>query len=297
MRCIGSLHDERQAKHLSDFFAVSGIEHRMDMESPGTWDVWIYAEDQLERARQIYQDYLKNPPVAFDPHVAHKAEALRQKVIDEYKKNQARHIDVRTQWQGRGFFREAPITFVLIAVSVLVALYSQLGSAPQKVLHLFISEYRGGLPEISNGQIWRLITPVFLHFGFLHVFFNLMWLKDLGAVIEKVKGSAFYLFLFVVTAVFSNLGQYFYSGPSFGGMSGVVYGFLGYVWMKGRFDPGSGLILMPGVVTMMMIWFVVCLTGFLGPVANAAHGVGLLVGVIVGLVESGFFKNLKKHLG
>jgi GlpG protein len=60
--------------------------------------------------------------------------------------------------------------------------------------------------------------------------------------------------------------------------------------MKGRFDPGSGLVLQPGIVTMMMIWFVLCLTGLLGPVANTAHGVGLLVGVLMGLVEAKMFR-------
>lgn len=299
MRCIGSIQDERQAKHLSDFLTLSGIEHRIAADESGVWEVWIYSEDKIDRARQIFTGYLKSPPLIIDPHQSQRAEVLRKKVIDEYKKNQPRHIDVRTQWYSSSSWHAAPITIVLIAISVLVALYSELGSATERVIHLFITEYRvegqhlayyTGLPEITEGQIWRLVTPAFLHFGFLHVFFNLMWLKDLGAVIERVKGSWFFLVLFLLTTIPSNLGQYYMSGPSFGGMSGVVYGLLGYVWMKGRFDPGSGLILMPGIVTMMMIWFVICLTGLFGPVANTAHGVGLVTGIVIGLLETKVLK-------
>ena len=45
--------------------------------------------------------------------------------------------------------------------------------------------------------------------------------------------------LVLVIAALSNLGQYFVSGPNFCGISGVVYGLFGYIWMKGRFDPAS----------------------------------------------------------
>ena len=75
-------------------------------------------------------------------------------------------------------------------------------------------------------------------------------------------------------------------GPVFGGMSGVVYGLLGYVWIRGKFDPGSGLYLHSYTVTMMIIWFVACLTGVLGPIANTAHAAGLVMGMAWGYLSS-----------
>ncbi len=69
-------------------------------------------------------------------------------------------------------------------------------------------------------------------------------------------------------------------------MSGVVYGLLGYVWIRGKLDPGSGLYVHPTTVTMMIIWFVACVSGILGPVANAAHAAGLALGMGWGWVAS-----------
>jgi GlpG protein len=89
-------------------------------------------------------------------------------------------------------------------------------------------------------------------------------------------------------AVISNLGQYYTnrsidnSGPFFGGMSGVVYGLFGYVWMKSRYDPGAGFYMHPNLVFWMLVFFIVCLAGFIPNVANAAHGFGLAVGIVLG---------------
>jgi len=80
-------------------------------------------------------------------------------------------------------------------------------------------------------------------------------------------------------AIPSNLAQYAVSGPTFGGMSGVVYGLLGYIWIRGKFDPGAGLRLHPSTVTMMIAWYFLCWTGWVGPVANTIHTVGLLIGM------------------
>ena len=65
-------------------------------------------------------------------------------------------------------------------------------------------------------------------------------------------------------------------------MSGVVYGLLGYIWMRGKFDPGSGLYLHPSTVTMMIIWFFACFTPIIPNVANAAHAAGLVIGIAWG---------------
>jgi len=72
----------------------------------------------------------------------------------------------------------------------------------------------------------------------------------------------------------------------FGGMSGVVYGLLGYIWLRGKFDPGSGLYLHPSTVTMMAIWFVACFTPIIPHVANAAHAAGLVMGLGWGYLSS-----------
>ena len=142
------------------------------------------------------------------------------------------------------------------------------------------------LVEVRHGQVWRLITPIFLHFGPMHFFFNMLWLWDLGNSVEKRQGTFFFGMFILVVAILSNVAQFAISGPNFGGMSGVVYALLGYVWMKSRYDSASGYFLHSATVVMMSIWFFLGFTGFTGNIANTVHAVGLGVGVALGYTSA-----------
>ena len=83
----------------------------------------------------------------------------------------------------------------------------------------------------------------------------MFWLHDLGGQIEKRKGPKFFISFILVIALVSNLAQFILSGPAFGGMSGVVYGLFGYVWVKTRLDPGDGFRLDPTVAMIMFGFF------------------------------------------
>ena len=129
--------------------------------------------------------------------------------------------------------------------------------------------------------MWRLVTPIFLHFGPLHILFNMLWLRQLGAVLELRRGSRRFLTTVLLIAILSNVAQYLNGGPTFGGMSGVVFGLFGYIWIKSRYAPQDGLYMPPRMVFWMIAMFLFCLSGRLGPVANTAHGVGMMVGMVI----------------
>ena len=80
----------------------------------------------------------------------------------------------------------------------------------------------------------------------------------------------------------SNLIEYAVDGPQFGGMSGVAFGLFGYAWMKSEFDPDAGIVISQTSVAMMLGFFVLCMTGWIGNIANAAHFVGLIAGILLG---------------
>ncbi len=128
-------------------------------------------------------------------------------------------------------------------------------------------------------QPFRLIGPVFFHFSLLHIAFNTMWWWQLGGSIEKVMGKWELLQLFLFSAVLSNVGQFLVSGPNFGGLSGVVYGVVGYVWWAGWLAPERELTLSKPIVGFLLFWL---LLGFVDvlPInmANTAHLLGLVAG-------------------
>src|SRR5262249_27422424 len=150
---------------------------------------------------------------------------------------------------------------------------------------LYFSEYMGrSFPEISDGQVWRLVTPIFLHGGWLHLLFNMLWLFELGGMIEILEGPRKLATLMLVLAVLATTAQYMLSGPSFLGMSGVVYGLLGYVWMMSRHHAGTRYVMPTQTVYFMLVWLVVCLVGIIPNVANAEHVVGFVVGTAWGFL-------------
>ena len=179
--------------------------------------------------------------------------------------------------------RLPPLTTALVAICVVIARASGFGRSLAALSPFLITRYQdAGLPEIVAGQYWRLITPVFIHFGILHITFNMLWLWQLGSAIEQRQGWRDLTLLMVVIGVTSNLAQFYATGPLFGGMSGVVYGLLGYFWMQGRFNPRFGMALQRPVVVMMLAWFVICWAGLVGNIANVAHTAGLVMGIVVG---------------
>ncbi len=294
MRPIGRLSDENQAQHFGDFLYAQGIENQVDVAADGRWEIWVLDDDKVEPAQQALTAFTQQPD---DPRFAQAARvAVRRRKQDEQAKvgKRTRMID------GRMIFYSPPVpvgilSIVLIAISVGVAILTELGARGRFVQPLLISQDEfsadpaaglSWLPEVRHGQIWRLFTPIFLHFGFLHIFFNMLWLRDLGSVIEARKSPWLLLALVVVIAGISNVAQYLVAGPIFGGMSGVVYGLLGYVWMQGKFNPASQLSLEPQTVTFMILWFFVCLFGLVGNVANMAHAAGLILGIAWGFLDA-----------
>jgi GlpG protein len=175
------------------------------------------------------------------------------------------------------------VTILLIVASIAVAAASQLGASQDVLLRLYIG---GRLTGIPPAEPWRLVTPIFIHFGVLHLLVNMWWTWDLGRMIEAKRGHLFLATFVLAVAVPSNLLQYVVSGsPFFGGMSGVVYGLLGYVWMRMRFDPGAGYRLHRIDVFAMLAWFALCWSGLVGSIANWAHSCGLAFGVAAGALE------------
>ena len=153
------------------------------------------------------------------------------------------------------------LTIVLIGLSVLASIAVLSGSRAAVEPLLIASPGGRGFSQVVSGEVWRLVTPIFVHFGLLHILFNMMWLWDLGGAIERRKGPLFLGGFVIATGIASNVAQYVIAGsPFFGGMSGVVYALLGYVWMQGRYNPDFGIALHQSTVIMMLGWYVLCWT-------------------------------------
>ena len=317
MRTIGEFSNEQEARRLGDYLYANGIANDVD-EEDGEWMLWVHDDDQLPQAEAELAKFLSDPAAHRYAQAEGQAARVRKEEAQANARAAKRQVDVRTQVLGQSAMGTPYLTFFMIGLCVLV---QALAVAEKDLSRLHISgidltvetksrmtpgkqlQYRAKkifLPEVTGqkvrlpdgekvvgrGQVWRLVTPIFLHFGWMHIIFNLYWLYFLGGGMEGRLGTGQFLLFILAAAILSNLGQYLLSGPNFGGMSGVNYGLFGYLWIRGNRDPNFGLQLDQGTITMLLIWFAICFTGLVGNVANTAHTLGLVVGVGGGWLAS-----------
>ena len=272
---VASLPISVDLQQFSTTLLQQGLDHRINEES-GQQVIWAHSETEAElirRALLAWSQQGGGPEPATD------------------------------NLQGRGFdpglllmraiavFQANPFTLLLVLVCVVVALMSSIGSRLDPVSGLFypllpsdsLFSLLGAID--SPGLLLRTLTPMFLHFGELHIVFNMLWLWYFGKQLEALQPKWLFCLLVVVISFVSNTTQYLAIGyNNFGGMSGVVYGLVGYAWIIRIFMPRSGLLLN----NSMFVFFVVALVAMeilaSSIIATAAHVSGLLSGIVMGVL-------------
>ena len=311
MREIGSLNNEDHAKRFQAWLQTQSINSQVEPDGE-KWSVWVYDEDRLDAARSELTAFRGDPNSGKYSEAETKAAAIEKAARRKAKAAKKRTVNARDRW-NQPMASAAPVTFTLIGLSLLTVMFTTNWDKPPSrslfniyrfadrempILHyLWIAEfqdeggrlqylngefvYKGPFAQIARGQIWRFVTPIFIHLSLVHVIFNMMFLRSIGPPIEFVRGRWRYVSLVLAIAVCSNVGQLLSSGPAFGGMSGVLYGLFGFAWTKSRFDPSAGIYVDPNTAMWLTVWFFMCLFGFMGPIANGAHGFGALTGAVI----------------
>jgi len=261
----------RLGQAFVDYLATRRIEARLQSQEQG---YAILVDSQADR------DWLENELQRFLAEPLHpRYQAASWQVADSRRAR----FDYGPGHHGivSAFMSHAgPVTLGMVLVCGALFVAARLGA------DRFIYEYLHfpfRLATEGRTQPWRLLTPILLHFSVLHVLFNLLWWWYLGGMIERNRGSGKLLLLLLVAGVLPNVGQYWLDGPNFGGLSGVVYGLIGYIWVVGSLRPERGLHLPGPYIAFMLLWMVFGFLQLFGPpMANMAHLLGLLVGCIQG---------------
>jgi len=305
MRQLGTLKSRSSAERLAAWLVTQRIDAHAEEAGEG-WTIWVRDEDQMPKAREALAHYQAHPD---DPRY-HGAEAEAQRVRREEdrqrRESQENVVEMRGRWANgfRGAARRCPLVLGMIGACVIVALFTNMGESGEGILDAMrivalrdLAETSSVWASIRSGQVWRLVTPIFIHYGIWHLVFNMFWLFDLGGQIENRRGTRYMVLLVLVLAVLSNIGQgleaSFFAGRgfAFGGMSGVGYGIFGYLLIKVRFGNKEQYLLSPTTVVIGLVWFVLCLArsfpetsgmlSFIPPIANSAHTVGLFAGMAI----------------
>ncbi len=301
MRLLTTVTTRAEADTLGDALYADGIATTAKETRDSSFAIWVHDEDQMERAKAFLDGF--DPTAERFTKMAKKARVKKRQEAKADEQLRARTERIRRQIEAKQNMRIGAVTSVLIAISVVVFVFTGFGVDEAARNYFEVAEIRRvgnrlfytTLPYTITHQPWRLITPIFLHgggnvsMGFIHIGFNMWMLYIIGTAVERAHSWWYMLLLVLVSAAFSNALQFAFVGPRFGGMSGVVYALFGYIWIRGKYDPAFPYGIPRQIVTFLLVWMVLGFVGFMN-MANWAHAGGLVVGVVWGFLASGYLK-------
>lgn len=275
---IKQLDADLDLAEFSQWLRQQGVSHRITPE--GNFQVlWLENPEYAEPVLNALNQFLESPAFRTGVH-------------------QASHSPVYQGGRWQPSPGHAPLVLGIIVVAVVLAWMTGLGSSVLSASLTFVDprHYEWGsfaerlsaiTDTLASGQIWRLISPDFLHFSWTHVIFNSVMLWFLGSQVEWFDGRGRVIALFLVTSLVSNGLQFAVSGPLFGGLSGVVYGILGYCWLSQRRQPRFQFP--SALIVFAVVWMVIGFTPLpewlgIGRMANEAHLGGFVAGLLMALV-------------
>jgi membrane associated rhomboid family serine protease len=175
---------------------------------------------------------------------------------------------------------EFPKYPVIVGVGLLATAVTLAWWAGADISPLFASGY------IRRGQFWRLFTTIFPHLNILHLAFNLYWLWIFGTVVERIFGHTKTALLIALFAVGSTSLDFALDRGSVG-LSGAGYGLFGLLWVLSARDGRFRSAIDQRTIKLFVGWFFLCIITTISgayPVANVAHAVGAILGILIGYV-------------
>lgn len=316
MRQAGSIAAANEAQRFAAHLITCGITAQIEQDEPnGVWAIWIRDEDHLSQAKEELKQFLANPN---HERYAGAEQAAAQKLREQLLQRERASgnvRDMREQWSNQPP-TSGLLTRAVILICGVVFVLTDWGQDQQTSVYqtlAFVDASRESLIKHANeiaanrnadgelvvppllnirhGELWRIITPIFLHLSIVHLLFNMLMYYQLASLIEFRRGTWRLALLMLVTAVTSNLVQALLpmswgGSPHFGGMSGVIYGLLGYAWIKSSFEPMLGIRIRSEVVAILVILMFIFWLAGAGPdgkrTANWAHLIGFVSGSVSG---------------
>lgn len=284
MRKIATLDDLNQAETCRWYLESQGINVQHELEEDSLGDIWIFDDDEVPRAKAMLADFQRDPNSS-------KALDLASQAKNQYAKAKLKAAkEQRKQEKRQARNLPFPVTTSVAFISICVFIINHwiFKNSLDLVLRfsMWPPDYQFNQKTFHNilsGQIWRLVTPIFLHGDILHIGLNLLCLVQLGRPTEECLGTKKFLTLIVCVAIPSHIAFYLVAGPAFGGLSGVISGAVGFLWYMERFGH-QRVAFDPNLINFFTILYVVflALSAFGFGIANTIHGVGGLMGIVFG---------------
>ena len=188
---------------------------------------------------------------------------------------------------GSRYGKKAYVNGLLIALNVLFFLYWEITGSSENVYFMYTKGAMSAPAVLEDGEYYRLLTAMFMHFGIRHIMNNMLVLFVLGDNLERALGHVKYLIFYLLCGIGSNwVSMMAHSTDTMtvsAGASGAIFGVVGgllYVVTanKGRLEDLSTRQL------VIMIFFSLYLGYTSTGVDNTAHLSGLVIGIVLAII-------------
>ena len=188
---------------------------------------------------------------------------------------------------GSRYGKKAYVNGLLIALNVLFFLYLEITGSSENAYFMYTKGAMSAPAVLEDGEYYRLLTAMFMHFGIRHIMNNMLVLFVLGDNLERALGHVKYLIFYLLCGIGSNwVSMMAHSTDTMtvsAGASGAIFGVVGgllYVVTanKGRLEDLSTRQL------VIMIFFSLYLGYTSTGVDNTAHLSGLVIGIVLAII-------------
>lgn len=205
--------------------------------------------------------------------------ALRSQPIDAPSRPEF-YIPLTTPTVNKVMIGLNLLAFAATFVFGLVVFNTWTGPVDIRVLYLLGMKSNA---DILNGEVWRLLTAMFLHIGPTHLISNLIGLFMLGPILEGHLGHWRFVAIYLIGGLFGSVASYAFSPALSAGASGAVFALLGatvFYFFRFRQNFGArGRDILQSMLVVLVLNLV--LGGTVANVDNWGHIGGLLGGLLV----------------
>ncbi|WP_100010654.1 rhomboid family intramembrane serine protease [Lentibacillus sediminis] len=239
---------------------------------------YISAEEKMEETSRLFSavdaSLPKNPvdtPVS-EEEMEEDVRKYRIYLADSLAKRQEAAEQLFTF--GKPFF-----TYILLAVNLLVFFLLERNGSSTSVEDLidFGAKYNPAI--IADGEWWRIITSMFLHIGFLHLFMNMLAVYYIGSLVERIFGSFRFIVIYFLAGIGGGLASFAFSANVSAGASGALFGLFGALLFFGLLHKRIFFQTM-GMNVLVLIGINIVFGFSIQQIDNAAHLGGLFAGFI-----------------
>jgi GlpG protein len=305
MRYLAQIEGKQQAETFVAYLLTQSVSTHIEgnADNDQLWDIWIRDEDALEQARAELAHFRSQPD---DPKYAAAIPSARQIIRDKQAAQReaakrVRPVNYRGTLATRGGGRIPPLTLTLLIICIAVSILTNFASPPANsklgitmldqlsfVKQRDYDNTRDPAYNLKRGEVWRAVTPAFLHGSPLHLAMNMFALVILGRLAEQLVGTPRYALMVLLLAALPMLLACLMppaldGSPQTVGISGVIYGLASFLWLVARQRPDLGFQIPNGFITFMVIMILLGFAGVLTGISSWAHLGGFVVGLALAL--------------